>query len=225
MINFDEMIDNHLKREQYAKAIGRYYPSDIGRCLRKTWYSYKSPIEIGPDLVKIFHLGNILHDFVVQVLQSEKNPEVELLKYEFPFKVEIDDFLISGRVDDLILVKLSGKSVLVEVKSTKSIDFVTGPKDPDASQLILYMFFTGVHNGILLYVDRRDLKSRVFEVPFDEEKAKKIIDRFRALHKNLVSDTSPDPEARESLKTLWQCRYCEYRERCYEQTPKSEKWM
>ena len=92
------MIDNHLHKENRPKEIGRYYPSEIGTCMRKVWYSYKFPMETNPELLKVFELGNILHDFVVQVLQSEKNPEVELLKYEFPFKVEIDDFLISGRV-------------------------------------------------------------------------------------------------------------------------------
>ena len=29
---------------------------------------------------------------------------VELLKSEIPFKMELDDFLVSGRVDNLILV-------------------------------------------------------------------------------------------------------------------------
>src|SRR3989344_1682528 len=209
MINFDEMINNFLKREYYPKGVGRYYPSEIGRCLRKTWYSYKFPIEVEPDLVKIFHLGNILHDFVVQVLKSEKNPDVELLKYEFPFKVEVDDFVISGRVDDLILVKISGKNILVEVKTTKSIDYVDSPKHYDAAQLSLYMHFTGVHNGILLYIDRRDLKTKIFDVYYDEDKAKQIIERFKELHNKLVTETIPEPEARSSFRTLWMCRYCE----------------
>jgi len=105
MINFDEMIDNHLKREHRTKGIGRYFPSEIGTCMRKIWYTYKYPMEVKPELLKIFEVGNIMHDFVVEVLKSEKNPHIELLKSEVPFKEQIEDFLISGRIDNLILVK------------------------------------------------------------------------------------------------------------------------
>ncbi len=115
MVDFDKLIDDHIKREYKPKGIGRYYPSEAGSCLRKVWYSYKYPTEIDPDLRKIFEMGNIIHDFIVEVLKSEKTPQVELLKSEFPFKEKIEDFLISGRIDNLIKVKLSGTVYLVEI--------------------------------------------------------------------------------------------------------------
>jgi hypothetical protein len=116
MIDFNKMIDAYLKKEHRPKGMGRYFPSEIGICMRKTWYSYKHPQEIKAELLRVFEVGNIMHTFVVEVLKSEKNPDVELLKSEFPFKYDVDDFVISGRIDNLILVKISGKSVLVEVK-------------------------------------------------------------------------------------------------------------
>ena len=225
MIDFDKMIDNHLYKENKPKEIGRYYPSQIGSCLRKVWYSYKFPMETSPELVKIFELGNILHDFVVKVLQSEKNPDVELVSTELPFKQEYDDFLVSGRIDNIIIVKASGKSILVEVKSTGNVDFVEDAMPHNVVQLQLYMHVTGIHNGILLYVDKRNLKSKVFSVPYSEEEAKKIIERFKALHKFLKADVPPDPEAREDKKTVWMCKYCEYRDKCYGEIPTSAKWL
>lgn len=224
MIDFNEMIDNHLKKENRPKGIGRYYPSEIGMCLRKVWYSYKFPMEIKPDLLKIFEVGNIMHDFVAEVLKSEKNPHVQLLKSEFPFRKDIDDFTISGRIDNLLLVKASGKEILVEVKSTTDISFVREAAPHNVVQLQLYMHVLGVHNGILLYIDKKNLQSKVFEVPYKKEEAEKIIERFRALHKGIVSDTIPEPEARGSSKTLWMCRYCEYKDKCYAETPSSQKW-
>ena len=62
MINFDQMIDNHLHKENRPKEIGRYYPSEIGTCMRKVWYSYKFPMETNPELLKVFELGNIQTD-------------------------------------------------------------------------------------------------------------------------------------------------------------------
>ncbi|MEK6888273.1 MAG: PD-(D/E)XK nuclease family protein [Candidatus Aenigmatarchaeota archaeon] len=225
MINFDQMIDNHLHRENKPKEIGRYYPSEIGTCMRKVWYSYKFPMETNPELMKIFELGNILHDFVVKVLKSEKNPEVELLKTELPFRQEIEDFLVSGRIDNIILIKASGKNILIEVKSTGNIDFVEEAMHHNKIQLQLYMHATGIHNGILLYVDKRNLKSKVFSVDYNEEEALKIIDRFKALNKLLKADALPDPEARSGKGSLWMCRYCEYRDKCYKEDPSSSRWL
>lgn len=225
MIDFNKMIDSHLKKENKPKEVGRYYPSQIGTCLRKQWYSYKFPEEISPEMLKIFELGNIIHDFVVEVLKSEKNTEVELLKSEFPFKEQIEDFLVSGRVDNLILIKADGREVLVEVKSTKNVDFVNYPPHYNVMQLQLYMHFLKIYDGILLYVDKGNLKSKVFKIPYSEKQALFVIDRFRKLHKHLKSDVLPDPEARVSQETLWMCRFCEYREKCYKANPPSDKWM
>jgi hypothetical protein len=36
MIDFNKLIDQHLVRKFRPKKVGRYYPSGIGDCLRKT---------------------------------------------------------------------------------------------------------------------------------------------------------------------------------------------
>ncbi|UZE93689.1 MAG: PD-(D/E)XK nuclease family protein [Candidatus Pacearchaeota archaeon] len=218
MIDFDELIDEHIKREYKPKGIGRYYPSEAGSCLRKVWYSYKYPTEIAPELRKIFEMGNIIHDFIVQVLKSEKTPQVELLKSEFPFKEQIEDFTISGRIDNLIKVKISGKIYLVEIKSSAGIRFVKEASPHNVQQLQLYMHFIGVHNGLLVYIDKSTLKTKVFEINYDKEKAQKILERFKLLHKLLTTNTLPEPEARKHEKTKWMCRYCEYKDRCHKDT-------
>jgi CRISPR/Cas system-associated exonuclease Cas4 (RecB family) len=216
MIDFDKMVDAHITREHRPKQIGRYYPSEIGGCMRKLWYSYKYPQEIDADLRKIFEAGNIIHGFVVEVLKSEKNKEVELLKSEMPFKIEEKDFTISGRVDDLILVKISGKSALVEVKSHKNISYVNEPQSSHVIQLMFYMEATGVHNGIVLYVDKNTLKSKVFEIKFDSEKASEIFDRFRFLDKSLKKNDLPEDEAKKAKDMNWMCKFCEYKAKCDE---------
>lgn|SRR3989338_5622849 len=225
MIDFDQMINNHLKRENRPKEIGRYYPSEIGTCLRKIWYSYKFPRETDPELMKVFELGNILHDFVVKVLKSDKNPEVELLKTELPFKQEYEDFVVSGRIDNIILVRASGQNILIEVKSTGAVDYVHEAMHHNKMQLQLYMHVTGIHNGVLLYVDKKNLKSKVFAVPYDEKEAERIVARFSVLHKFLKLNVAPDPEAREKRDSIWMCKFCEYRQKCYEEIPTSVKWL
>ena len=214
MIDFDSMISNYLKREKHPKQIGRYYPSEIGGCLRKTWFSYKIPKELDPEKIKIFHAGNMIHEFVVDVLKSEKNPHVELLSSELPFFLNIKDFLVSGRIDDLILLKKDNTKVLLEVKSTKMLKMMKQPQDSHVQQLQLYMLSTGVHKGIILYVEKHSLACREFPLDFDEKAAEEIKKRFEALHASLKQDVLPIPEAKINPKNKWMCGYCEYREEC-----------
>jgi len=214
MFDFNEMVTRHIERESRAKSIGRYYPSEIGSCMRKVWYSYKYPKQVQPELLKIFEVGNMLHGFVVEVLRSEKNANVQLLKSEFPLRIETPEFVISGRVDDLVLVRASGKTIVVEVKSTKNIDFVREAAESHVMQLQLYMHATGIHNGIVLYIDKGNLQSKQFEVNYSEEQVKEILERFRQLDQLLKSDLLPVEEAKKRPEKQWMCRYCEYAEKC-----------
>jgi len=212
-INFNKLIDKYLVREYKPKEIGRYYPSEIGSCLRKVWYSYKNPKEAESDLIKIFEAGNILHDFVVEVIRSEKNPDVDLLKWEFSVKMQMPDFVISGRVDDLMLVKMSNKQVLVEVKSTKSIKYTEEPRGAHIMQLMFYMHATGIHNGLLLYIEKNTLQTKWFDIKYNEGEAKKIEERFTKLHERLTKNKLPAAEAKISGES-WMCRFCDYADEC-----------
>ena len=214
MIDFNRMVDKHIEREHRPKQAGRYFPSEIGNCIRKLFYSYKYPQKVDKELLKIFEVGNMLHGFIVEVLKDAKNSEVELLKSEMPFMIEKEDFVISGRVDDLILVKESGKSVLVEAKSTAKLEYVKKASSSHIAQLMFYMSATGVHNGVILYIDKNNLKSKVFEIPFDEHKAAEINDKFSFLHSSLKEDSLPEAEAKKIKDMNWICRFCEYRDKC-----------
>ncbi len=212
MIDFDRLIDNHLIREHKPKEIGRYYPSEIGSCIRKTWFSYKKPREVKAELLRIFEAGNLLHEFIAEVIDSEKNPEVELLQQEMPVRVEEKDFVISGRIDNLVLVRINGEEVLVEVKSTKYL--YDEPREQHRMQLEFYMYATKIHKGILLYIQKDNLKTKWFDIEYDEKNAERIIERFRALDESLKRDRIPEAEAKLKEDMRWMCGYCDYREEC-----------
>ncbi len=214
MIDFNDVIERFLERELQEKKIGRYYPSEIGRCLRNLYYSYKYPMKVKPKLLKIFELGNIMHDFIVKVLQSEKIPEVELVDYEIPIELKMDDFVISGRIDDLILLKTDNRKILIEVKTCKDVRAVIKPQNSHMVQLQFYMHVTGIKEGILLYVDKTTLDTKSFKLEYDEHWSKLIVDRFRKLHEALVKDELPLPEAKLIEEIRWMCGFCEYKEKC-----------
>ncbi|MBI3190502.1 hypothetical protein HYZ41_02240 [archaeon] len=74
-------------------------------------------------------------------------------------------------------------------------------------------------------MDKRNLKSKIFTIPYDKDQAESIINRFRMLNGHLKDETIPVPEARSTRGTIWMCRLCEYRDRCYSETSKDTKWM
>lgn len=213
MIDFDKLVDNHIKREHKPKGIGKYYPSEIGGCLRKVWYTYKYPQEIDPKLLRIFEVGNMVHDFVVRVFKNE-NKEVTLLESELPVQIKMKDFLISGRIDDLILVKANNKKILIEVKSANDIRNLEDAKPHHKMQLQLYMLATKIYDGLLLYLDKKNLQSKIFVVPYDEAEAVRALERFHILHNCLIENKIPEPEAKLIDEIGWMCNYCEYKDRC-----------
>lgn len=214
MVDYDALIGQHLKHEQRPKGVGRYYPSEVGYCLRRVWYSYTNPKPVAEDKARIFEMGNILHSFMVEVFKSERTPEVELLQEEMPVKLDAGDFLVSGRVDDLLLVKDAGRPTLVEVKSTSHLGFVSGVQQPHMMQLQFYMHATGVHNGVVLYVEKNSLKAKAFEMPYDDRVASDAMARFTLLHRALLDNAVPAPEAKQREQLSWQCRFCDYRGEC-----------
>lgn len=215
MIDFDKLIESHLKRERRKKDIGRYYPSEIGSCIRKVWYSYKHPMDVDPEKLKIFEIGNILHDFILQVLKSERNVDsIQFLDSELPFKLDQKDFTISGRLDDIVIAKDDGHKAIIEVKSVKDIRSFDKPQSTHKMQLQLYMHATGIHDGIILYVDKNNLKTKSFEIKYEEKHSLDILKRFRILHELLTKDVLPIDEAKRSSEMMWMCNMCEYRAKC-----------
>lgn len=214
MIDFNKLIDNHLEREISHKQIGRYYPSEIGGCLRKTWYSYKQPKPTETKLMRIFHAGDMLHEFIEEVITSEKNPEVELLEAEFPIKIQEKDFTISGRIDSIILAKIENRKVLIEIKSCKYL-----PKEfrtEHEMQLQLYMHATQISDGIILYVQKDNLQTIWFDILYNEKKVKEILKRFQNLHSSLTQDKIPEAEAKHDEEMLWLCEKCPWKNECWQ---------
>jgi CRISPR/Cas system-associated exonuclease Cas4 (RecB family) len=216
MIEFNELIGNYLKRELRPKQIGRYYPSECGSCIRKSWYSYKLPRGIEIELLRVFEIGNLVHDFAIDVLKSEKNPGIKLVGSELPFRADVDGMVISGRVDGIVTVKIEDKMYLVEVKSVSSLDYVKEASESHVQQLQLYMHYKGIRNGVIIYVEKNTLKSRQFEINYNFEEAEEAINRFRALHKYLSEEKLPDAEAKEVENMNWQCKSCPWVGECEE---------
>jgi hypothetical protein len=212
IIDFDELINSHLTKKSYPKKIGRYYPSGIGDCLRKTWFTYLIPKEFDKDLLKIFQAGNMLHDFITDVIKSEKNSDVQLLEHEMPVKVERKDYTIAGRIDNLLSLKVDEKPILIEVKSSRLLPKY--PKSEHIMQLQFYMYATKVWDGVLVYIQRDNLQTKTFHIRCRKQRAKQILERFDKLHYFLTNNKFPRPEYKLRKDKRILCNYCPYKNEC-----------
>jgi CRISPR-associated exonuclease Cas4 len=211
-IDFNELIDNYLAKEVRPRTVGRYWPSEAGGCLRKNWFTFKIPKEVDKPLSRIFEAGNRVHEFVADVIQSEKNQHVKLIDRELPIKIVRPGYVVTGRIDDLIMVKLEEKKYLVEVKSVK---FLPGEaREEHIMQLQLYMQAMGINDGIMLYIKKDDLSTAQFEIKYDEEVVKNVITRFDTLHEHLINNQPPVAEAKKIEEKTWMCSFCPYLKDC-----------
>ncbi|MEM1534908.1 MAG: Dna2/Cas4 domain-containing protein [Candidatus Pacearchaeota archaeon] len=213
VIDFNQLIDNFLAREPRQRVIGRYYPSDIGNCLRKVWFSYKTPKQIDPKVKRIFEAGNMVHEFITKVIKDERNKKIELIANELPIEIKTNQFIIAGRVDNIILIRLPelNKKFLVEVKSTKQLPNLHKPEHED--QLQLYMYSLAIDNGIILYIQKDNLDTKAFEVKYNENRLLAILNRFNELHNCLIQNKVPFAEGKQSGRE-WMCVNCAWRDEC-----------
>jgi CRISPR/Cas system-associated exonuclease Cas4 (RecB family) len=215
IIDFEKILDTYLEREQKQKDIGRYYPSEIGNCLRKIWFSYKKPKEIDKETIKVFHVGNILHSFISEVLKNDKSAQVKLVEPEVPFRMSFgDNFTISGRVDEVLVVIMNGQKIAIEVKSTKSLASIKEASLPHKMQLQLYLHALRIKHGIVLYIEKHSLLIKQYDVEYDPLFVETILDRFQILDASLKANMIPEPEAKLDEKMKWMCRFCDYSEEC-----------
>ena len=209
MIDFNKLIENYLSRELKVKKVGRYYASDVGNCLRRIWFSYKFPKQVDVKVLKIFKAGEILHDFIANVIKSEKNKDVELISNEIPIQIDAKDFVIYGKVDDVILVKAGNKKILVEIKTATNLP--ERHKMEHELQLQIYMGALGIRDGMIVYIQKNNLETISFNISFSEILFRQAIERFRILHNSLISDVCPEPEGK---KLGWLCNGCPWRKEC-----------
>jgi CRISPR/Cas system-associated exonuclease Cas4 (RecB family) len=209
------IIDEYLTEEQRPKRIGSYYPSEIGMCIRRSYYSYFITKPTEPAALRIFALGNNVHEFIAKALKDSN--ELAVVEEEKPIKVEYKDdstnFTIYGRIDDYIETK-TGKKIIIEAKSTGDITKVTEPDPKHKMQITLYLGAQTADYGLLVYADKKNLEIKQFRVEYSENDYKKVMQRFKDLDYHLKNKILPPAEYYFDNKKVWECKYCPYYREC-----------
>lgn len=215
-IDIGGVIDEYLKTDERPRTVGVYFPSEIGSCIRRSYYSYTNPKPFESSALRIFALGNNLHSFIASALKASK--EFSLVEEEKPIKIEYTTedvrFKIYGRIDDYVITKNGGKKIIIEAKTVSEITKVTEPELKHIMQVMLYLNAEEADYGMLVYADKKNLTIRQFKVDYDYKMYEKVMTRFKDLDFYLKKKKLPPAEYYFDDKKVWECKYCPYFEMC-----------
>jgi len=226
-------------RNVHAEQI-KLYPTDLSKCPRALWYSFRIPATIETHALLKMGLGDATHTYVQDLL---KDAQVLVAK-EKRFTKKRKGYTINGRVDAIIKNEQGEKEVL-ELKSIYAQGFSRVEEEPDQAhvdQLYTYMIMNNIRVGRLVYIGRDNGRIVEYKIELcnatdkDMKQAKKeLLAKFDNLYNIVKSETPPERPFKLYIKktgagdkdyvleftdkgvrksTDWHCRYCSYANEC-----------
>ncbi len=227
---------NQQKRVDEGR-IGKFYPSSVGRCRRQIAYQmlgYPGKEIPGRNLL-IMENGTFFHE------RMEKTFKEMGILIAPELKLTHDELRISGRSDaivwnwlktdhvvhDTYIVLLNTEDeivyegpqsdvLIVELKSINNKNYEklpkTKPKKEHNMQLQLYMYLTGIRQGVVYYENKDNQEQKYFYVTYDETVVNQIISDIQYIIEHIDSDRLPE---RDFSPVSFECKYCDFRDLCY----------
>ena len=228
MIDIDKIINKQLikKNEDHnrKRQIGEYYATDLGTCIRKSWYKYQEwaeeeiideedEEELGKKL-RIFERGHVMQDWITERLEAHVKEIGGTLREEVSVVIPCleEQFVIRGRIDNLIQTQEGYQ--IIEVKSTARIPSPRGkkimPQPHHVAQVMPYLLYSPNAKAGILYIEPASLKTVFYEVKFDRFAMGELWKKAKDLHHCLIDNILPVAEAKRVVHENWQCKYCEF---------------
>lgn len=169
--------------------------SSMGKDLMWCWNEIKNPIEVDERLKRVFDLGQLVEQYLLQ-----NNPDV----YNKDLKVHTGLYFegeeITGEID--CMFKDNGIEYICDVKtmSQNSFDKFVQAQDVKEShyqyyvQIQLYMHFLKVEDGFIWGYNKNNSEMAKVFVVYDEEFALEQVERMKKLIILLESDIEPELE-------------------------------
>lgn len=197
----------NAKYESHQSS-GKFSISGIGGCWRKKYMELKGLYkeDFDEESKRIFNIGNLFHrDIINELISKGGNDNVHLVAAEISVP---EHKYLSGRIDGVIS---DGKDLfIVDIKSAGSwtLNHLRDGICPEnyQNQVLLYMYLTGIHHGILLFVGKDKGELEEFEVTWDEEKAKALVKEIEDFFINYV-EKNIEPEKCNNSPFWCKCCY------------------
>jgi CRISPR/Cas system-associated exonuclease Cas4 (RecB family) len=195
---------------------------------------YPQP-ELDPKVLSIFENGHSFHNRMEHLFGKAGI----LIAPELPIKNA--EMNISGRTDAVVrnpnkglykdthLITLldfdnniifegpNNEVALVELKSINNKGFNkvnndNHPKEEHIQQLQLYMFLSGIRQGVVFYENKDTQATAEFWIEYDEKLVEKLIAKIKNINTHVAAKTLPE---REGTRSSYKCNYCDFKDICW----------
>lgn len=194
------------KKYEGHVSSGKFSASSIGGCWRKKYLEMKGLYkeDFDEQTKRIFDIGNIFHRNIIHEMITKGNG-VHLCAAEVDLPVHK---YISGRIDAIVS---DGKDLYIVDMKSASDWTITQIQDGDCpenymNQVLLYQYLTGIHKGILLFIGKNKGQLEEVIVPYDEEKAKKLVQEIEDFFVNYVEKNIEPPKCTGGM---FGCKCCD----------------
>ena len=219
------LLDTHSREtHKERESDGYFHPSSAGKCPRELWYELMG-YEVKPVSVmslRHFETGKIFHTALQEKFKSMNILDCAEKKVEYEDK----SLPIKGTLDAVIYRPSNGKPYLIEIKSHKdslkdslTIDYnddsTVGSwdelKEPHINHRLqwnLYSLMTGVIEGCVFYINKNDLRYKLFDVQQDRDLINKELIKYRDVYEHVKQKVLYPYQPEENH--IW----CPYKDRC-----------
>lgn len=191
-MDLNKEIDEYLdKQESQIRQRDYFYVSEVGKSKKEIYKALKSPEKkkFEARVKRILENGDYMHSRYYKYFA-----EMGILRATEIKAVETD--LLHGRADCLVSDK-EGKLWLVDLKSMSQWSFnkLTAPSNEHKLQLLVYMYFMKIEQGILLYECKDNQTIKTFKLLLDDNNKKlveKIIEELTKLKEDIKNSLEPE---------------------------------
>jgi len=202
----------------------KYSPTELSGCIRNSYFSRLYPEEFDDATMRVFLLGNVLHELVQDNVKEVLGGEIDHIENEkaFHYLLPLDKtngkkILISGRLDTIFFMKDMEKPIIVDYKTTANswYNMKNGAKKAHIDQLNYYLACTLADHGMVVYLDKRNLNVVQFTIDFSQEIFDEMVDY--AINLDNALDTNEVPKIDwKQMGDEGNCQYCKHKVRCKE---------
>lgn len=201
---------------------GGFHPSSLHKCAREIWYKYK---DYEPDRIptsvaqRCFDMGHAIEGCYTAYFEDMDEMEKKQPGIFNGFKLigsnqkgENKELEIFYEYDKI--VEVNKTQYLVDIKTTKDSDLGWGamPHPGYIIQVQIYMFLTGIHNGVLLYQNKNTQIQGEYHFKYMPEIFEKIKNKIKYIKNCVKNKTIPK---RENERTSQSCRWCDHQFTCW----------
>lgn len=215
-----DKVDAYLTASMKTKSSRDYLGgSVIGKeCNRQLWYEYHQPIRNDdPRIERIFQFGHLVESYVIALL---KHAGYEIYHDTGDGQFGFRDEKIAGSIDGVIIY--NGEPHLLEIKSANDKRFdemvKVGVQQSDPvyyTQMQVYMRYMELKKAMFVAINKNDCSIHVEIVDYDSMHADYMVNRGKE-----IVEMKSEPERKYKSKAFWKCKFCSYREKCWDGSDK-----